>query len=61
VSLPDFSWIVDGLNRRHDRWRDLILIIGFELFGEGRLFERGGRRLPLVVAMLLRMIIYSRI
>jgi hypothetical protein len=44
VPLPDFSWIVDGLNRRHDRWRDLILIIGFELFGEGRLFERGGCR-----------------
>ena len=34
-------------------------IIGFELFGEARWFERGGRRLPLAAAMLLRTIVYG--
>jgi adenylate cyclase len=34
-------------------------IIGFELFGEVRWFERGGRRLPLAAAILLRTIVYG--
>jgi adenylate cyclase len=34
-------------------------IIGFELFGSGHLFERGGRRLPLAAAMLARTIVYG--
>ena len=34
-------------------------IIGFELFGEAWLFERRGRRLPLVAAMLLRTVAYG--
>jgi adenylate cyclase len=34
-------------------------IIGFELFGTGALFERGGRRLPLVTAVLLRTLVYG--
>jgi adenylate cyclase len=34
-------------------------IIGFELFGEARWFERGGRRLPLAAAILLRTIVYG--
>jgi hypothetical protein len=36
-------------------------ILGFELFGAGSWFERGGRRLPLVVAMLLRTIVYGAV
>jgi adenylate cyclase len=34
-------------------------IIGFELFAAGALFERGGRRLPVVTAVLLRTIVYG--
>lgn len=34
-------------------------IIGFELFGAGQLLERGGRRLPLVAAVLLRTVAYG--
>jgi adenylate cyclase len=34
-------------------------IIGFELFGAGRLFERDGRRLPLAAAVLARTIVYG--
>jgi adenylate cyclase len=34
-------------------------IIGFELFGAGALFERGGRRLPMLTAVLLRMLVYG--
>jgi adenylate cyclase len=34
-------------------------VIGFELFAAGRLFERGGRRLPLMTAMLVRTIVYA--
>ena len=34
-------------------------IIGFELFGEARWFERGGRRLPLAAAILLRTVVYG--
>jgi adenylate cyclase len=34
-------------------------IIGLELFGEAWLFERRGGRLPLIAAMLLRMIAYG--
>jgi adenylate cyclase len=34
-------------------------IIGFELFGEVRWFERGGRRLPLALAILLRTLVYG--
>jgi hypothetical protein len=33
-------------------------IIGFELFGAGRFLERGGRRLPLAAAILVRTTIY---
>src|SRR5262249_14742791 len=34
-------------------------IIGFELFGARRLLERGGHRLPLGAAVLLRTIVYG--
>jgi adenylate cyclase len=34
-------------------------IIGFELFGAGALFDSGGRRLPLVPAVLLRTLVYG--
>jgi adenylate cyclase len=34
-------------------------IIGFELFGVGALFEHGGRRLPLIIAVLLRTLVYG--
>jgi adenylate cyclase len=34
-------------------------IIGFELFGEARWFELGGRRLPLAAAILLRTVVYG--
>jgi adenylate cyclase len=34
-------------------------VIGFELFGAGPLFRRGGRRMPLISAMLLRTVVYG--
>jgi adenylate cyclase len=34
-------------------------IIGFELFGANSLFDRSGRRLPLVTAVLLRTLVYG--
>jgi adenylate cyclase len=34
-------------------------VIGFELFGAARLLERGGRRLPLIAALLVRMLLYG--
>jgi adenylate cyclase len=56
---PNFSWIVEIATGATIGAVISSCIIGFELFGAGPLFERGGRRLPLVAAMLLRTIVYS--
>ena len=46
-------------HRRHDRRPDLILHHRLRTVWRGPLFERGGRRLPLIAAMLLRTIVYG--
>jgi adenylate cyclase len=56
---PSFSWIVEVATGATIGAVISSCIIGFELFGEARLFERRGRRLPLVAAMLLRTIVYG--
>jgi adenylate cyclase len=58
---PSFSWIVEIATGATIGAVISSCIIGFELFGVGvgRLLERGGRRLPLVGAMLLRTIVYG--
>jgi len=56
---PDFSWIVEIATGATIGAVISSCIIGFELFGEARLFEPGGRRLPLLAAMLLRTIVYG--
>jgi adenylate cyclase len=56
---PDFSWIVEIATGATIGGVISSCIIGFELFGEARLFERRGRRLPLLAAMLLRTIVYG--
>ena len=58
---PNFSWIVEIATGATIGAVISSCIIGFELFGVGvgRLLEPGGRRLPLVGAMLLRTIVYG--
>ena len=56
---PHFSWVVEIATGATIGAVISSCIIGFELFGAGRLFERGGRRLPLLAAMLLRTIVYG--
>ena len=56
---PDLSWIVEIATGATIGGVIASSILGFELFGAGGWFERGGRRLPLVVAMLLRTIVYG--
>jgi adenylate cyclase len=58
---PNFSWIVEIATGATIGAVISSCIIGFELFGVGvgRLLERGGRRLPLVGAMLLRTMVYG--
>ena len=56
---PHFSWVVEIATGATIGAVISCCIIGFELFGAGRLFERGGRRLPLLAAMLLRTIVYG--
>jgi adenylate cyclase len=60
VQAPsDFSWTVEIATGATIGGVISSSIIGFELFGEARLFERGGRRLPLLAAMLLRTLLYG--
>jgi len=56
---PDFSWILEVATGATIGGVISTCIIGFELFGAAHLFERGGHRLPLLAAMLLRTIVYG--
>ena len=56
---PDFSWIVEVATGATIGGVISTCIIGFELFGAAHLFERGGHRLPLLAALLLRAIVYG--
>ena len=58
---PNGSWIVEIATGATIGGVIASSILGFELFGAGRWFERGGRRLPLVVAMLLRTLVYGAV
>jgi adenylate cyclase len=58
---PDLSWTVEVATGATIGGVIASTILGFELFGAHRWFERGGRRLPLVLAMLLRTIIYGAV
>ena len=55
----DFNWIVVVATGATIGAVISLCVIGFELFVAGSLFERGGRRLPLMTAMLVRMIVYG--
>jgi adenylate cyclase len=56
---PNLSWIVEVATGATIGGVISSSILGFELFGTSRWFEHGGRRLPLVAAMLLRTIVYG--
>jgi adenylate cyclase len=56
---PDLSWIVEIATGATIGGLISSCVLGFELFGEARWFERGGRRLPLAAAILLRTIVYG--
>ena len=56
---PDVSWLQPATTGAIIGGAISSCIIGFELFGASRLFERGGRRLPLTVAVLLRTAVYG--
>ena len=58
---PNFSWMVEIATGATIGGIISSCIIGFELFGESHFLERGGHRLPLAVAMLLRTIIYGAV
>ena len=58
---PELSWIVEIATGATIGGLISSCIIGFELFGETRLFERRGRRLPLIAAMLLRTVVYGAV
>jgi adenylate cyclase len=53
------SWVIQLMSGATIGAAISSCIIGFELFAAGRLFERGGRRLPLVTAIGLRTLIYG--
>jgi hypothetical protein len=56
---PHFSWTVEIATGATIGGVISSCILGFELFGEARLLEPGGRRLPLLAAMLLRTVVYG--
>ena len=56
---PDVNWVVQVATGATIGGMISSCIIGFELFGAGQLLERGGRRLPLVTAVLLRTVVYG--
>jgi len=56
---PDVSWLQPATTGAIIGGAISSCIIGFELFGASRLFERSGRRLPLIVAVLLRTAVYG--
>jgi adenylate cyclase len=57
----DFNWVVRIVTGATIGGVISSCIICFELFGAGQLLERGGHRLPLVAAMLLRTIVYGAV
>jgi adenylate cyclase len=56
---PDVSWVRQAAAGATIGAAISSCIIGFELFGAGRLFERNGRRLPLAAAVLVRTMVYG--
>jgi adenylate cyclase len=56
---PDSGWIMQVATGATIGAMISSCVIGFELFGEPWLFERRGRRLPLLAAILLRAIGYG--
>jgi adenylate cyclase len=56
---PDAGWLQPATTGATIGGAISSCIIGFELFGASYLFERGGRRLPLTVAVLLRTAVYG--
>ena len=59
IQEPDASWIVEFATGALIGSVISSSIIGFELFGGARWFDRRGRRLPLLAAMLLRTLLYG--
>jgi hypothetical protein len=51
---PDFDWLVEVATGGTIGSIISSCVLGFELFGASWLFERGGRRVPLLGAMLTR-------
>jgi adenylate cyclase len=56
---PDVSRLAQALSGAVIGAAISSCITAFELFAAGLLFERGGRRLPLVAALLLRTLVYG--
>jgi adenylate cyclase len=56
---PDVGWLQPATTGAIIGGVVSSCIIGFELFGASRLFERGGRRLPLTATVLLRTAVYG--
>jgi adenylate cyclase len=56
---PDVGWLQPATTGAIIGGVVSSCIIGFELFGASRLFEHGGRRLPLTAAVLLRTAVYG--
>jgi adenylate cyclase len=56
---PDFNWVIEVATGATIGGVISFCIIGFELFGAAPLLERGGRRLPVLAAVLLRTIVYG--
>jgi adenylate cyclase len=58
-TAPGLSWAVQLATGATIGALISSCIIGFDLFGEAWIFERGGRRLPLGAAILWRTIVYG--
>jgi adenylate cyclase len=58
---PDFDWLVEVATGGTIGSIISSCVLGFELFGASWLFERGGRRVPLLGAMLTRMVMYTAV
>jgi adenylate cyclase len=56
---PDVGWLQPATTGAIIGGVVSSCIIGFELFGASRLFERGSRRLPLTAAVFLRTAVYA--
>jgi adenylate cyclase len=58
---PDFDWLVEVATGGTIGSIISSCVLGVELFGASWLFERGGRRVPLLGAMLTRMVMYTAV